>query len=43
MLDKNIEKQKRKERRTWIGYKPLTTKTKKQKEESIRNKHKTID
>ena len=31
MLQKNIDKQKRKERRTWGGYKPLVTPTKKEK------------
>lgn len=43
MLDKNIEKQKRKERPTWNGYYTRKTPTKKQLEERIKNKHKGKD
>ena len=42
MLKKNIDKQKRKGRKTWSGYKPLVTKTKKQKQESIMRKYKKL-
>lgn len=40
MLQKNIDKQKRKERKTWVGYTPKCTPTKKQKLEKINKKHK---
>ena len=45
MTEKNREKQERKEHRQncgklWGGYKPLVTKTKKEKEESLRRKYK---
>jgi hypothetical protein len=40
MLQKNIDKQKRKERRTWSGYKPLHTPTKKEKLARLDKKYK---
>lgn len=40
MLQKNINKQKRKERKTWVGLFPRKTPTKKQFEKKIQNKHK---
>lgn len=40
MLQKNIDKQARKERKTWVGYKPKATPTKKEKEQKINNKYK---
>jgi hypothetical protein len=40
MLQKNIDKQKRKERKTWMGYKPKCTPTKKEKIEKINKKYK---
>lgn len=40
MLQKNIDKQKRKERKTWVGLFPRKTPTKKQLEKKIQNKHK---
>lgn len=40
MLQKNIEKQKRKERKTWQGFYTRKTPTKKEKLEKERKKHK---
>jgi hypothetical protein len=41
MTEKNKEKQERKEKRkTWVGLYPRRTKTKREKVESLRNKHK---
>ena len=40
MLQKNIDKQKRKERKTWVGLFTRKTPTKKQLEKKIQNKHK---
>lgn len=40
MLQKNIDKQKRKERKTWVGLFPRKTSTKKQLEKKIQNKNK---
>lgn len=40
MLEKNIQKEKRKKRETWHGYFPRITPTKKEKEEKMRKKHK---
>ena len=40
MLQKNIDKQKRKERKTWAGLFPRKTPTKKQLKKKIQNKHK---
>lgn len=40
MLQKNIDKQKRKERKTWGGLFTRKTPTKKQLEKKIQNKHK---
>jgi hypothetical protein len=40
MLQKNIDKQKRKERKTWAGLFVRKTPTKKQLEKKIQNKHK---
>ena len=40
MLQKNIDKQKRKERKTWVGLFPRKPPTKKQLEKKIQNKHK---
>jgi hypothetical protein len=40
MLQKNIDKQKRKERKTWQGYYTRKTPTKKEKIERERRKHK---
>lgn len=40
MLQKNIEKQKRKERKTWVGLYSRRTPTKKEKEEKSRRKYK---
>lgn len=40
MLKKNIEKQKRKERKTWVGLKPKREATKKERLEKQRKKHK---
>ena len=40
MLQKNIDKQKRKERKTWVGLFPRKTLTKKQLEKKIQNKNK---
>ena len=47
MTEKNRKKLEQKQRRQncgklWSGYKPLVTKTKKQKEEAIRNKYKVL-
>lgn len=39
MLQKNIDKQKRKERKTWVGLFSRKTPTKKQLEKKIQNKH----
>ena len=39
MLDKNIEKEKRKQRKTWNGYYERKTPTKKEKEEKNRKKY----
>lgn len=41
MLQKNIEKNKRKERETWVGYFPRVTKDK--KKYSRKNKHKNSE
>ena len=41
MLQKNIDKQKHKERKTWVGLFPRRTPTKKQLEKKIQNKHKS--
>lgn len=44
MLQKNIDKQKRKERRTWNGFYSRITPTKKEKLEKISKKYrKTLD
>ena len=40
MLQKNIDKQKRKERKTWVGLFPRKTPTKKQLEKKNKNKNK---
>ena len=40
MLQKNIEKQERKNRETWVGYYPRRTPTKKTKMERQERKHK---
>lgn len=40
MLQKNIDKQKRKERKTWVGLYPRRTPTKKEKLEKADKKHK---
>lgn len=40
MLEKNIGKEKRKNRKTWQGYYTRKTPTKKEKEEKTRRKHK---
>lgn len=40
MLQKNIEKQERKNRETWVGYYPRRTPTKKTKMERQDRKHK---
>lgn len=40
MLQKNIDKKKRKERKTWVGYAPKRTPTKKEKLEKINKKYK---
>lgn len=41
MTEKNKEKQERKEKRkTWVGLYPRRTKTKREKEVSLRKKHK---
>lgn len=40
MLQKNIDKQKRKERKTWVGLYPRRTPTKKEKLEKVDKKHK---
>lgn len=39
MLEKNIEKEKRKNRNTWVGYPPRYGKSKKEKIKSIENKY----
>lgn len=39
MLQKNIDKQKRKERKTWNGYYTRKTPTKKEKMEKAERKH----
>lgn len=39
MLQKNIDKQKRKERKTWVGLFPRKTPTKKEKQEKINSKY----
>lgn len=43
MLDKNIEKEKRKQRKLWNGYHTRKTPTKKEKEEKNRKKHRKGD
>lgn len=44
MLEKNIEKEKRKQRKLWNGYYTRKTPTKREKEEKNSKKHKkTID
>lgn len=40
MLQKNIDKQKRKERKTWVGMKPKREATKKERIERKRKKYK---
>lgn len=40
MLPKNVAKLKRKERKTWVGYAPKATPTKKEKLEKINKKYK---
>ena len=40
MLQKNIDKEERKKRKTWQGYYTRKTPTKKEKEERQRRKHK---
>lgn len=40
MLQKNIDKQKRKERKTWVGMFPRKTPTKKELEKKIERKYK---
>lgn len=40
MLQKNIERQERKARETWVGYYPRRTPTKKTKLERLGKKHK---
>ena len=40
MLQKNIDKQKRKECKTWVGLFPRKTPTKKQLEKKLQSKHK---
>lgn len=40
MLQKNIDKEKRKARPTWVGYAPKKTPTKKEKMKKIDRKHK---
>lgn len=40
MLEKNIEKEKRKHRKLWNGYYARLTKSKKEKIENIENKYK---
>jgi hypothetical protein len=40
MLQKNIDKQKRKERKTWVGYTTKYTTTKKGKMRKAERKHK---
>lgn len=40
MLQKNIEKQERKNRETWVGYYPRRTPTKKTKVDRLEKKHK---
>jgi hypothetical protein len=40
MLQKNIDKEKRKSRPTWVGYAPKKTPTKKEKMKKIDRKHK---
>ena len=40
MLQKNIDKEERKKRKTWQGYYTRKTPTKKEKEEKQRRKHK---
>lgn len=40
MLQKNIDKEKRKSRPTWVGYTPKKTPTKKEKERKIAKKYK---
>lgn len=40
MLEKNIEKEKRKQRKTWQGYTIKFTPTKKEKQDKSRKKHK---
>lgn len=42
MLDKNIEKEKRKSRPTWVGYYTRKTPTKKEKEEKNQKKYKEV-
>lgn len=39
MLQKNIDKQKRKQRKTWVGLFPRKTPTKTEKQEKINNKY----
>lgn len=40
MLEKNKEKEKRKQRKTWQGYTTKFIPTKKEKQEKLRKKHK---
>ena len=40
MLQKNIEKEKRKNRKNWVGLCPKKMKTKSEKKRSIEKKHK---
>ena len=40
MLQKNIERERRKQRPTWSGYAPKQTPTKKEKMRKIEKKHK---
>lgn len=43
MLQKNIDKQKRKARKTWVGMKPKREATKQERIERKRKKYKNID
>ena len=40
MLQKNVEKQKRNNRKTWVGLFPRKSPTKKEREKRIEKKHK---
>lgn len=43
MLQKNIDKEKRKQRNTWVGYYTRKTPTKDELKERAKNKHKKRD